>query len=40
MDEAELQSLEAELRRATREYRWFSIALLCIMAMIVVKLLP
>jgi DNA-binding transcriptional LysR family regulator len=32
MDKAELNEKEADLTRATREYAWFAIALLCIMA--------
>jgi len=38
MDEAELESLEVELTRATREYGWFAIVLICIIAMLVFKL--
>lgn len=38
MDEAEIESLEVELTRAAREYGWFAIALICIMAMVVFKL--
>lgn len=38
MDEADLESLEIELTRATREYGWFAVALICIMGMLVLQL--
>jgi hypothetical protein len=38
MDEAELNEKEADLTRATREYAWSAIALLCIMVLVAIKL--
>jgi len=40
MDEAEPNLQEADFKRTTREYAWFAIALLCIMAIVAVKLHP
>lgn len=37
MDEVEPKPEEADLTRAAREYVWFAIALLCIMALVVIK---
>jgi hypothetical protein len=37
MDEVEPKSEEADLTRAAREYVWFAVALLCIIALVVVK---
>ena len=38
MDEAELKLQEADSTWATREYAWFAITLLCIMAIVAIKL--
>ena len=38
MDEAELKLQEADSTRVTREYAWFAIALLCIMAIVAIQL--
>jgi hypothetical protein len=40
VDEAEPKLQEANFTRAAREYAWFAIALLCIMAIVAVKLHP
>ena len=37
MDEAEMKLEHADPRHPTREYLWFAITLLCIMAFIVVQ---
>jgi hypothetical protein len=38
MDEPASELQEADFTRATREYGWFVIALLCVMALVVIKL--
>jgi hypothetical protein len=37
MDEVEPKAQEADLTRGVREYVWFAIALLCIVALVVIK---
>jgi len=38
MDETELKPQEADFTRAAREYAWFAVTLLCIMAIVAIKL--
>jgi hypothetical protein len=38
MDQADLESEDADLTLATREYGWFAVTLLCLMALLAFKL--